>query len=228
MPVNNWDLYSYATYNSTEPANRTVYLPEATFKLVLLALGSEDGRDYLIQTRTFDGNTMSGVGATKFEGDDTSGCSMYYYNASGMAAGNYTLHYEVTSGGPDYGRFAIVVFTGNARSAVLADNDTGNGVSTAPSTSVTTTKKWSLIVDAIMQDGDNTKTPNAAQTQIFQVEPENHGHRFSMSYKVVENIGSTSMSWSSSNDEYAHIVGAFNPAHKGSGGILVQSFLQKT
>ena len=211
-----WNIneeFSYTT--ADEPVTREITITKNIQQYLVLVLGSSDGRDYRFTSATFDGDDLTRIYSVKQDASNgDAALDVQYIDISDKASGTYDLYYNVSTGGPDDGGIACITVTGSSGDSIVtntfADKDVGSGVGN-PSTSITTEENNSIVIDAFYtKEGAGNLTPGSGQTQIFQKDPGDQ-NRYGMSYKEVSSAGSTTMSWSGSNEEWAQVSFAFSP-----------------
>lgn len=219
-----WSVGSATVVNPrVEPATIPITIQGTGNEVFVAVLGSSDGRDYLMNTATFDGNAMTRVyGVKQDPSTGNATIDMVYYDCSGLSAGSYNFYWECTTGSPDSGANAYFLITGATKVPNLESTKNYSvGSSGVPNTSITPTKNKTLIIDAFYHQYPANLTKHASQTQLWQVTASGSDNRFGASYKVVESSGATSMSWTGNNDEYAHVVVAFNISRASNYAVIV-------
>lgn len=220
-----WKVTHVGSYSNAEPATKAISIVSSPSQMLVLALGSGDKRDRNINVATFDGIDLTRPAGLPISYDPTNGIAsldVKYIDISGKATGTYNLYYEVTTGTPDGGGFAVFLIEGINKFDLIEDTDqhTGNGGNAGGN--LTTAKPNCLLFDIFFSDRNADLTAGSGQTQIFQYDPPGDGNtdRMGASYKVVNGAGNYSMYWTGSSEEWAHFCMALNPSNDGGAMLL--------
>jgi hypothetical protein len=215
----NWSVGSVTSGNWQRTVTYNVTIPYAEHQLLIFMGGSSDFRDAFPSTITFDGDNMA-TGSAVRTNPASASAVIYYIDISGKSAGTYDLYHNFAEGTPDEGGYAYFLVTGGDGTKNTSSSATGT---TDPSTSITTNINNCLIVDCFFHQANSNRTAGSGQTSLFQFNPFSAGNRFGGSYEVKVAKGSETMSWSGSNDTYAHAVSAFNIARNKGGAFILNS-----
>jgi len=219
-----WEIQHLANIQASEPATKAITIVANRHQMLVLVLGSTDGRDYRITTATFDGNTLTRPAGfpVRYNDDGKATVDLMYIDISGKTSGIYNLYYNVSTGSPDDGGIAYFLVRGGDQSNLIADSDANTGNGGNASTALATTRASSMLIDVFFSDRNANLTVGASQTQIFQYDPPGTSgtDRMGASYKEVTAIGAQQMYWTGSNEEWAHGAIAINKAHNSGAFIL--------
>ena len=214
-----WSFGTVTTNDTvTNPNTVAISIAGTGNEVFVAVLGCDDGRDYTLNTATFNSQNMTRVATAKSADDEA--IDMVYYDCSALPAGSYNFHYQVTTGGPDAGSMAWFVLTGARASSVenTKNSSTGTG---APSTSVTPTEPQCMVINAIYHGTSTLLTEAAGQTRLWGFSPSGYGNVFMGGYKLVSSAGATTMSYTGGGtSKYAQVVVVFNPEEFGGSFIF--------
>lgn len=180
-------------------------------------LGTSEVRDVSFQTATFDGVAFTRVANAVSSLDGEQSIDFIYFDISGKASGTYNLVYDVIFSGPDNGRLAYFVLQGGQIGGTQLDTTNSRvGNNTTLSLSTTTTVPNCIIIDAFTLDRNETPTPNSGNVAIFVENLQGTtAYRWGASWRIVENPGTYTMSWSHGNDYFVQVLGSFKPGISG-------------
>jgi len=218
-----WTISTPVVQAVVEPQTVSVNISRGNNQLLILLLATRDGRDNFYNTATFNGSPMTTWGhQVRNDGaSDIATIHGLYFNCAGLAAGNYNLFKECTTGGPDSAIESWFVITGNESKNPIQNmvGDTSLGKSgTVITNTINVDKNNMLILSACGSEPDSTPSVGAGQTSL--VSSYSGGTFLGCSYKQNQALGSNQMYWTQTNDRWAQITMTIRAAMSGGGFLL--------
>lgn len=161
-------------------------------------------------TVTYGGVAMTAIG-TQVDTSSSHHVNLWYLLAP--AVGTANIVFTLTSGVASiFGGGANFTGANQGAPTTATANSSGSGVR---SLNITTTVADTMLVDVFAQaNATSTITPDAAQTQIYNINNATVFRRSGASYKAVAGTGTNSMSWTISGGtsrDYGFIIAAIPP-----------------
>ena len=212
-----WTISTPIVQTAVEPQTVSVNISKGNNQLLILLLATRDARDNFYNIATFNGLPMTTWGhQVRDDGaGDKATIHGLYFNCAGMAAGNYNLYKECTTGGPDGGIESWFVITGNESKNPVqnAVGDTGSGA--VITNTINVGKNNMLVLSACGSEPDSTPSVGAGQTSL--VSSYFGGTFLGCSYKQNQALGSNQMYWTQTYDRWAQITMTIRAAMSGGG-----------
>jgi len=215
----NWSIGTPVVQSVVEPQTVSINVSKGNNQLLVLLLATRDGRDNYYNIATFNGLPMTTWGhIVRNDGaGEIASIHGLYFNCAGLAAGNYNLVKEVTTGGPDGGLESWFMITGNASKLPVKNTSSAYGAGSSISNSIAVSLNDMLVLTAVGSEPDSMPSTGGGQTDL--VKQYSSGTFLGCSYKV-SNPGNVNMNYSQTNDRWAQITMTIKKADNGGAFLL--------
>ncbi len=178
---------------------------DVTNPILLVGASIEKQSAAIVSGITYDGRPLTLARA--MTGGNGVRAELWYLIAPHVGTGTITITLS-TAVGSDGAIGGAISLSGVNQATPISTTATGGRTSGSPSTSIDVARPDAWLVDVIMIDNGNAVTANAAQLRRWDAQQQICGAGSTL---AVANVGSQTMSWSSSSDNWAHVIAEIDP-----------------